>query len=152
MSARLAVLALLLAPAAGLAGPKDFTPATASPQYVQECAACHMAFPPALLPAASWDRVMGNLAKHYGTDASLDPATQRELARWLGANAGTYRKAGVAPPEDRITRADWFLREHRKVAAQDWKHPAIGSASNCAACHTAAPQGRFDERDIRIPR
>ena len=47
--------------------------------YTQECAACHTAYPPGLLPAASWNRVMTGLDKHYGTDASLDAATVRQL-------------------------------------------------------------------------
>ena len=51
------------------------------PKYQQECAACHVAYPPGMLPAASWQRVMGNLSHHYGTDASLDPAAaSRDLA------------------------------------------------------------------------
>src|SRR3989344_6200999 len=49
--------------------------------YTQECAACHTAYPPGLLPAASWNRVMTGLAQHYGTDASLDAATVRQPDR-----------------------------------------------------------------------
>ena len=48
--------------------------------YQQECAACHLAYPPGLLPAASWQRLMGNLPKHFGTDASLDAATLQTLS------------------------------------------------------------------------
>jgi cytochrome b len=61
------------------------------PQHKQECAACHMAFPPGALPAASWQRIkrMSNLPRHYGTDASLDAATVRELSAWLKTHAGT---------------------------------------------------------------
>ena len=59
------------------------------PKYQQECAACHAAFPPGMLPASSWRRVMDNLKQHYGTDASLDAAATAELSGWLVANAGT---------------------------------------------------------------
>jgi len=59
------------------------------PEYKQECAACHVAFPPGLLSAASWQRVMSTLPRHYGTDASLDPAMQAKLSSWLTANAGS---------------------------------------------------------------
>ena len=45
--------------------------------YTQECAACHTAYPPGLLPAASWNRVVTGLDKHCGTDAALDAATVR---------------------------------------------------------------------------
>ncbi len=33
--------------------------------YQQECAGCHMAYPPGMLPPASWQRIMGSLDKHY---------------------------------------------------------------------------------------
>jgi len=123
--------------------------------YQQECAACHLAYPPGLLPAASWQRLMANLPKHFGTDASVDPATLKQLSDWLAANAGTFKKVArqpAPPPEDRITRAAWFVREHDEVSAATWKLPAVKSAANCAACHTRADQGDFSEHAIRIPR
>lgn len=121
------------------------------PQYRQECAACHLAYPPGMLPAASWKRVMDNLPRHYGTDASLDPATVKALSAWLGANAGTYPRVAEAPPQDRITLSNWFERKHRKVAPEVWKRAAIGSRAHCAACHSGADKGDFDDDRIRIP-
>lgn len=122
------------------------------PLYAQECGACHLAFPAALLPAASWQRLMADLPQHFGTDASLDAAHANAIGVWLAANAGSGKRAGEAPPEDRITRGAWFVREHREVAAATWKLPAVKGPSHCAACHRGAEQGRFDEREIRIPR
>jgi Dihaem cytochrome c len=122
------------------------------PAYQKECSDCHVAYPPGLLPAASWQRLLGGLGRHFGTDASLDPATQRELLTWLPANAGTRKRAAEAPPEDRISRAAWFVREHREVPADTWKRASIKTAANCAACHQDAAQGRFDEHGVRIPR
>jgi len=124
------------------------------PKYQQECAACHMAYPPGLLPAASWQRMMGSLGQHYGTDASLDEASVREIGGWLKAHAGTYKRANEAPPQDRITRSAWFLRKHneREVSPAVWKRASVGSAANCAACHGNAAQGSFSERDIKIPK
>lgn len=125
------------------------------PAYQQECAACHLAYPPGLLPAASWRRLMDNLPRHFGTDASVDAATLQQLNNWLVANGGTFRKVTrdpAPPPQDRITRAAWFVHAHDEVPAATWRRPAIKSAANCAACHTRADQGEFRERDIRIPR
>lgn len=124
------------------------------PKYQQECAACHMAYPPGLLPSGSWQHLMGSLNKHYGTDASLDDATLRELSTWLTANAGTYKRVSEEPPQDRITKSAWFLRKHRagEVPADVWKRPAVGSASNCIACHAGAAKGNFSEHEVRIPR
>jgi hypothetical protein len=71
---------------------------------------------------------------------------------WLTAYAGSGKRARTAPPEDRITRSDWFVREHREVPAAAWKRASIKSAANCSACHEGAAQGMYDEHSIRIPR
>lgn len=149
--AALAALAWLAAVAAQADGPqRPSTPAPAA--YAAECASCHIAYPPALLPAVSWQRLMGQLKTHFGTDASTDPAAQAAIATWLAANAGSGKRAREEPPQDRITRAAWFLREHRELGRETWARPAIQSAANCAACHPKADQGDFDEHAIRIPR
>lgn len=122
------------------------------PSYKTECAACHIAYPPRLLPAASWQRLMTNLPRHFGTDASLDAATVTALSTWLSANAAEGRRAAQPPAEDRITRSAWFTREHDEVPAATWKRPSIKSASNCMACHTGADRGDFNEHNVRIPR
>ncbi len=121
------------------------------PAYVQECGACHTPYAPGLLPAASWQRLMSTLPRHFGTDASTDAATQSTLSTWLQQNAGTGKRGREEPPEDRITRAAWFSREHREFNASTWKRPAIKSPANCSACHTQAAQGRFSEQDVRVP-
>lgn len=126
-------------------------PSNIPPAYVQECAACHTAYPPGMLPAASWQRIMGSLDKHYGSDASLDAATVRQLSTWLQAHAGTYRRVTEAPPQDRITRSDWFLRKHREIEPAVWRLPSVKTAANCAACHTRADRGDFDEDTLRFP-
>lgn len=147
-----ALLAALLAPPAARADRVEMPTLKA---YAQECAACHLAYPPGLLPAASWQRLMANLPRHFGTDASLDAATLQTLNSFLAANAGTFKKVArdpAPPPDDRISRAPWFVREHREVDAATWKRQAIGSAANCAACHSQAAQGSFSEREIQIPR
>jgi len=122
------------------------------PRYQQECAACHIAYPPGLLPAASWQRLMGDLPRHFGSDASLDAASVSELNRWLVLNAGVGKRARELPPEDRITRSTWFIREHDEISSATWKRASIKSASNCIACHGGAEQGNFNEHAVRIPR
>ena len=148
-------LATLSAAAAADDGPR--TPLL--PAYVQECGSCHVAFPPGLLPAASWQRLMGGLGRHFGSDASLDAASTQQLAAWLQANAGSGKRAAAPPKDDRITQGAWFQREHREVAAR-FGTPAVNGAvngavkgaSDCAACHTRAVDGSYREREIRVPR
>lgn len=122
------------------------------PLYTQECGACHLAYPPGLLPAASWKRLMDTSPRHYGADASMDAATRQQVADWLAANAGTTKRVREAPPDDRISRSAWFIRKHDELPATTWQRPAIKSAANCQACHPRADQGAFNERDIQIPR
>lgn len=121
------------------------------PAYRQECASCHVAYPPGMLPAASWQRLLGGLPRHFGTDASLDPATVQALSVWLTANAGTYKRVRDAPPQDRITTSAWFTRQHDEIPSAIWKRASIKSPANCSACHVQADQGNFDEHDVRIP-
>jgi nitrate/TMAO reductase-like tetraheme cytochrome c subunit len=121
-------------------------------KHQQECASCHVAYPPGLLPAASWSRIMGGLDKHYGTDASLEDASTREIGAWLKANAGTGRRGSEEPPQDRISKANWFVRQHDEVSASTWKRASIGSAANCSACHAGAAKGDFNEHAVRIPK
>jgi hypothetical protein len=152
----LAVLALWAL--AGAVAAEDHGRATRTPLlplYQQECAACHIAYPPGLLPAASWQRLLADLPHHFGADASLDAAAAGELSAWLTANAGNGRKGkrgGEAPPADRITRSAWFVHEHDEVSKDVWNRPSIKSAANCAACHGQAEKGDFNEHNVRIPR
>ncbi|MEY8875883.1 MAG: diheme cytochrome c [Leptothrix sp. (in: b-proteobacteria)] len=119
--------------------------------YVQECGDCHTPFQPGQLPAASWQRLMGGLDKHFGNNASVEPAKAREIGAWLQANAGPDGLG--SPPQDRISRSSWFVRTHDEVGPNVWKRASIKSAANCSACHgDGAAQGRFNEHDVRIPR
>ena len=144
-------LTAVMGAAFGEDGPQVKSP-TPSPAYRQECAACHIAYPPGMLPADSWRHILGNLDRHFGTNASLDPASVKQIAGWLTTHAADAGRAASAPPEDRITRSRWFIATHDEVPASTWRLPAVKSASNCAACHTRADQGNFDERYVRIPR
>lgn len=123
-----------------------------SSAYVQECAACHAPFPPSMLAAGSWQRIMHGLSRHFGTDAALEPAVRDEIAAWLVSNAGTGRRVDANPPQDRITRSAAFVRKHHEVPTAAWTRPPVGQPSNCAACHPRAEQGDFNEHDARIPR
>lgn len=126
-------------------------PPNTPPAYLSECGSCHVAYPPSMLPAASWQRLVNDLDRHFGSNASLDAANTRQLADWLQANAASRSRRAEAPPQDRITRATWFQREHRKIDAAVWALPSVKSPANCCACHTQAARGRFDENELRAP-
>jgi mono/diheme cytochrome c family protein len=131
---------------------KPVMPSQVNAKFQQECAACHMAFPPGLLPAASWTKMMAGLDKHVGVDASITPAEATEITRYVTQNASNRWTANTAPL--RITDAAWFKAKHnsREVVPEVWKRASIKSPANCAACHTEAAKGDFNERNIRIPK
>lgn len=133
-------------------------PADAPPAFQAECASCHIAFPPQLMAAEDWRRVMATLDRHYGDNASLDEETRRVIENFLVRNAGKSSKVGVggtvgaaadAPP--RLTAGPWFVRKHHEVPRTDWSHAKVKSPANCAACHTRAAEGSYREREIVMP-
>jgi len=127
-------------------------PAGAPKSFQAECASCHLAYSPKLLPAQSWARIMAKLDKHYGLNATLSVEDTQDIKRWLMDNAATKRKYSEEPPGDRITESAWFKKEHRQIAKSTWERAAIKSPANCAACHNQAAKGEFDDDNTRIPR
>lgn len=120
--------------------------------YKDECGSCHVAYPPRLLAAADWRTIVAGLGRHFGSDASLEPARAKEIAAVLAANAGGSAQGGSEP---RITTSEWFRREHRDghdgLNAAHWKSPAVKTPANCGACHRQAADGDFGERSLRLP-
>ena len=123
-------------------------PAVSNAKWKAECSSCHTLFHPALLPERSWRALMGGLDKHFGENASLDAATQKEIADFLALNAAdrsNHRRAtriaqSIAARETplRISETGYFIRKHDELAASVWQRKAIGSKANCAACHPDA--------------
>jgi mono/diheme cytochrome c family protein len=122
--------------------------------YQNECGSCHLAYPPALLPATSWRALMEGLPHHFGVDASLDAPAARKIGDFLERHAQTRRKyfEEADKPVLRITETRWFNRKHREVAPAVFAHPKVKSAANCGACHMGAERGDFDEHAVRLPR
>lgn len=124
----------------------------ADPAWKAECGSCHIAYPPRLLPAPSWRRIMSTLDRHFGADAGTDAKGAGEIAAFLERNAGGGKRVRGAADSLRITEGAWFRRKHDEVPAATWKLAAVKTPANCAACHALAEQGDFRERNIRMPR
>jgi hypothetical protein len=134
----------------------------ANSAYAKECGACHLAFPPQLLPRRSWTKIMDTLAGHFGENASLDEPTRANILAYLVANSaetGGSKKSrkmlssiGSGETPLRITEIPYFKREHDEIRPEVFKRKSIVSPANCAACHPAAEQGDFDEHRVRIPK
>ena len=104
------------------------------PAYANECGSCHVAYPPQLLSAPSWRRIMAGLGTHFGSDASLEPALAGEIGQFLADHAG--RRAAT---ELRITQTRWFRKEHGNEI------PAGKNPADCAACHRGAEKGIYED-------
>jgi cytochrome c553 len=131
--------------------------------YVNECGSCHTAYAPGLLPARSWRKMMGELGNHFGEDASLEEPQRLEILKNLELLAADGSQAnmrmrringaiapGMAP--QRVSETGYFKYMHDEVPAYIWKRKKIGSLANCIACHTRANDGRYGEREVRIPK
>lgn len=134
------------------AGPSRLDPGPAA--YRAECGSCHLAYPPALLAPAEWSVLLQRLDHHFGTDASVEPATLASLRRLLapGAIAPVPAAADSARQLPRISTQRWFVKEHRNAGQGTAGASGAPRFSDCAACHTQAAQADFSESSLRLPR
>ena len=130
--------------------------------YKAECASCHFAYQPGLLPAKSWTKLMGDLSNHFGVDASLDSADNQKLLKYLLGNSAEkfteYKRSrrindSIAAYETPIavTKTRYFIQKHREIAPRLIERKEVRSLANCTACHTTADKGSYGERAIKIP-
>ncbi|MDP2808889.1 MAG: cytochrome C [Rhodocyclaceae bacterium] len=140
---RILLVTALLTTTAAFAGNHAYGPFPA--EYVEECASCHVAYPPQLLTAGGWQRVMTQLDKHYGVDASLNAKSRTTIADFLQRTASTRDKHAPTEASGRMTNTTWFIREHWPTP------PAKISFADCAACHTVAEKGDYSERSLKLP-
>lgn len=136
--------------------PKHLSVSADAPEaWRNECSACHIAYPPGLLPADAWRKQMEDLGNHYGSNASLDPKEEKIILDYLLEASADNRlpvEGGKPGEPPRITETRWFQRKHHEIRASTFQRPSIGSAANCVACHRGAEEGDFDEDKVKIPK
>lgn len=114
-----------------LSGPAGVRPVD-EPLYATECGSCHYAYPPGLLPSASWKVLMSGLADHFGENAELAPDTQRKLEDYLARNSAEHDPGWIARgiPRSlqsrtetvaRITETPYFVRQHDELEPWIWR-------------------------------
>lgn len=154
-------------------GPAAATPAPAGPKvevpvgpteafYRQECGSCHLAYPPGLLPARSWNLLLEGLGEHFGENAKVDDATKAALQQWLASRSAETdggkrgRKllaslGGQAPL--RLTEVPWWTRKHHELKRGTFERAGVGGRHRCEACHGRdAEAWTFDEHRVRVPK
>ena len=130
--------------------------------YRDECGSCHFAFQPGLLPEKSWRKMMAGLDDHFGDNAELDAKLNKDILNYLVSNSAdksdykrAKRIAGSIKEADvplRISDTLYFKRKHDEVPVRFVKdNKEVGSYSNCAACHTRAEAGSYNEHEVKIP-
>lgn len=129
--------------------------------YAQECGGCHLAYPPGLLPARSWNRLLHGLDDHFGENAELAASTRDHLRAYLTRNAAddatNKRSRRIVASLNgatslRISEIPYIQHKHRELPARAIGADAkVKSLGDCAACHRQAQQGRFNDDDVVIP-
>lgn len=133
-----------------------------NPNYQEECGSCHFAYQPGLLPARSWQELMGNLENHFGDNAELDADVQKTLTDYLVKHAADFspdefsrklvRRLSKDTIPKRITELPYFVHEHDEVPPKMVSgNPKVNSFSYCDKCHTTANKGDYSEDFINIP-
>ena len=136
-------------------------PIVSDPDYTENCGACHFAYQPGLLPSGSWERILAGLSDHFGESIEIDSESAKTISAYLRANSANYssrklslkimKSLGKQTPL-RITEAPYILREHHEIEQNVLARKSIGSLANCAACHTSAEKGIYDDDNVTIPR
>ncbi|MEQ1568747.1 MAG: hypothetical protein ABMA64_24120 [Myxococcota bacterium] len=126
-------------------------------RWVEACGECHLAFHPAVLPAASWDEMLA-AEDHFGEFLGLDPETQAALSAYARANAAELGQSELGVrlvaegfTGDRVTDSATWRAAHRELDPSVFEREEVGGQVRCAACHPDAEQGTFDGRAADVP-
>jgi len=129
--------------------------------YQEECGSCHLAYPPGLLPSASWKTIIEGLDDHFGENAALPADLNAQITMILDEQASDrgdhFRNArllrdvtGNTPL--RITELPYFKDKHDEIPRRMVEdNREVQSFGRCDACHQDAAKGRFDEDTVAIP-
>jgi hypothetical protein len=132
-----------------------------NPTYAENCGACHFVYQPELLPSGSWVKILAGLADHFGETIELDTESKKIISDYLRSNAAEFASTKLAGkimrsidnhPPIRITEIPYIQKKHNDIKQSILKRDAIGSLSNCSACHTTAGKGIYDDDNVTIPR
>ena len=138
---------LLVAPFAG----QTWAAGEQAPATLQDCAGCHMAYPPQFLPRRSWSALMSGLENHFGENANLPARANAEILGYLlahaadaPANAESQRymwdiDEGSVPL--RITDTPWWRGAHEEVDLSQVSVTPVKSVANCLGCHRTIATG-----------
>ena len=129
--------------------------------YAETCGACHFPYHAGLLPQGSWDKILNRLSDHFGQVVEIDPESSKTIAEYLTAHAADHcygelsreiMKSLDGQTPLRITQVPCIQEEHHEIPSSVFEAKAIGSFSNCIACHATAERGIYDDDAVAIPK
>lgn len=135
-------------------------PAPYNESYASECGACHLPYPPGLLPSESWRKILTLLPGHFENDVQIEESLLEKISvhldsysrrNWNEGTPGGKTMGGEERIPIRITDTYLFKSEHHELGANIFGASSIGSPANCSACHPSADKGDFDEHSVNIP-
>ena len=130
--------------------------------YIKECGSCHFPYQAGLLPSNSWNKIMANLDKHFGVDATLAPEDFQTLSKYLNNNSAEknmqYKRSNrivssLLPGQvaDSISTTPYIIEKHKRIRKDLISQKDVKGLFNCMGCHTTADKGIYSERAIKIP-
>ena len=132
--------------------------------YDEECSSCHYAYPPGLLPEASWKKLLETdaLSKHFGENIEMKEELRRQILDYAvqnsadKASAKRSKKIMASLSKDsaplRITEIPYIRRKHQEIPENMIKgNPKVVTLAQCDTCHTQAKTGNLDDDTVLIP-
>lgn len=108
--------------------------------YLENCASCHIAVPPAVLPTETWRELLLD-EEHYGVQVEVLPSPQIYI---LWDYLQTFSRPKASPDETipyRLEYSTYFRALHPTTEV-----PRPVDIRECASCHPGA--GEFDFRSL----
>lgn len=129
--------------------------------YINECGSCHFAYQPELLPAKSWRKITKSVENHFGETLSVTADSINEINDYL-INNGADRSSSKLSRKImknlsdltplRITEIPYIRKKHLDISPLILKQKAVGSLSNCLACHQTAEKGIYNDDSVVMPK
>ncbi|MGB7085415.1 MAG: diheme cytochrome C [Phormidesmis sp.] len=120
----------------GMVDPIDEPHAVGYHIYIEQCATCHVALPPAVLPTQTWQTLITDSA-HYGLVLpNIAPFEQQLMLNYLQVYSRSLQ--GDDPIPYRLQDSTYFGALHPNVAL-----PQPLDLSSCAGCHIGATEQNY---------
>lgn len=104
--------------------------------YIENCATCHIALPPAVLPTETWRRLLQD-TQHYGVELTRLAEPHRLIIwNYLRTFSRAQRKEEEVPY--RVAQSRFFKALHPRV-----KFSIPVDVKSCVTCHPSATEYDF---------